>query len=120
MLAFKYGTVNCNIVPAIMSQNTYNYSAYACVNGKTTFVTLINKDAVNLTVNLQLSNVTSTMQVYRLTAPSITSAQGVTFAGASLKPDGSFTHGSVEQYNFSQKNVLVNIPAGSAAVVALQ
>ncbi|MBB6499842.1 glycosyl hydrolase family protein [Pedobacter cryoconitis] len=119
MLAFKYGTTSGTIVPATISQTNSNCSAYACTNASTTYLTLINKDAADLSFTVQLSNAASKIQIARLTAPTITSTTGTTFAGTSVNADGTYQTGQTENYTVSQKTFIVNVPAGSAAVVTV-
>ncbi len=117
MLAFKYGSGT--IVPATVGQTTYNCSSYACVNNGSTNVTLINKDAVDLSFTLQLSNAASSVQVLRLTAPGITATTGITFANSSVNTDGTYKPGTIDKYAVGGKSFVVNVPAGSAAVLTL-
>jgi len=120
MLAFKYGSTGGTIVPATISANAYNCTAYACINGSTTYITLINKDTNNISFTVQVSRDASAIQVARLTAPLINSVNGVTFAGGAVNTDGTFKTNAIEQYSVSQKSFVVNVPAGSAAVVTVQ
>lgn len=120
MLSFKYGSNGGTLVPAALGSTAYNCSAYACISGTTTYITLINKDAIDLSFNLQLVNPASSVQVARLTAPSITSTTGVTFAGSGVSADGTYKQGVTEKYAISGKTFAINVPAGSAAVLTLQ
>lgn len=120
MLAFKYGNLGGKIVPALINQSQSNCSAYASVNGGTTCVTLINKDITDLSFTVQLSNTASGADVSRLSAPSITSTTGVTFAGNMVNADGTFKLGTPEHQTINGKTLIVNVPAGSAAVVTIK
>jgi hypothetical protein len=122
MLAFKYGTAGGTIVPATISQTQYNCSAYACTNAGTTYLTLINKDSgLNFAFTVQLSNTASNVTIARLTAPAITSTTGVTFAGSTVSTtDGTFKATTTEQQTVNQKSFVVNVPAGSAAIITIQ
>jgi len=120
MLAFKYGSTGGTIVPATISTSAYNCTAYACINGGATYITLINKDTNNIAFTVQVSRNASVINVARLTAPLITSVNSVTFAGAGVAADGTFKTSATEQYSVSQKSFVVNVPAGSAAVVTVQ
>ena len=121
MLAFKYGSTGGTIVPATVTAQGNNCNAYACVNPDGSYsVTLINREEIkNLNFNIQLSQSASTIQVARLTAPSITATTGVTFAGSAVKTDGTFEAGTIEHYTINQKYFTVSMPANSAAVVTI-
>lgn len=120
MLAFKYGSNAGAIIPAIVGATSYNCSCYGCLNGAITYITLINKDAADLSFNLQLDKTALSVQIARLTAPSITSVTGVTLGGNSVAADGTYKQGTTEKYALSGKSFVVNIPAGSAAVLTVQ
>jgi hypothetical protein len=121
MLAFKYGSTGGTMVPTTTSNSSY-CTAYTVANPDNTYsVTLINKDINNdYSFNLQLSKTASSVQIARLIAPSITSTTGITFAGASVKPDGTFAPGAKEEYTVNSKSFVINVPAGSAAVVTVK
>jgi hypothetical protein len=122
MLAFKYGAVGQTIVPVSISHAEYNVSAHACVSADSTWsVTLINKELKSsFAFTIKLNKTASTVQVARLQAPDITSATGTTFAGSLVNADGSFYPNITEQYSITQKSFVVNVPAGSAAVVTIR
>ena len=121
MLAFKYGTNGGNLLPVSLSASAYNCTAYACKNGNATYVTLINKDTVNnLSFSIQLNQSVGTIQLARLSAPTITSTSGIQFAGSTVNTDGSFKMGTLEQYAVNKNNFVVNVPSGSAVVVTAQ
>lgn len=123
MLAFKYGGVGGTVIPATIEdpRDYNNCTAYACANANNTYtVTLINKeDAKNFAFTIQLNKTASTIQVDRLIAPSITSKTDVTFAGSAVSTDGTFTPSS-EEHTVNNKNFVVYVPAGSAAVVTIK
>jgi hypothetical protein len=123
MLAFKFGAAGGTIIPATITdpREYNNCTVYACANtGNTYSVTLINKeDAKNFEFTIQLNKTASTIKVERLSAPSITSKTGVTFAGSAVNADGTFTPSS-EEYTINSKNFVVYVPAGSAAVVTIK
>jgi hypothetical protein len=123
MLAFKYGNTGGKIVPIDFSDNQFEYdcNAYACSNADNTWsVTIINKEtAKDVSFNLKLSKVTSTIEIMRLTAPSVTSLTGITFAGSTVDADGNFKPGTGEQYIVNKDTFDVKVPAGSAAVVII-
>jgi len=121
MLAFKYGAIGGRIVQArVVDRNDNdNYSVHAVVNqDKSTFITLINKEpGKDYSFSIQLDHTASNLQIDRLTAPNLTALNGVTFAGSSVNPDGSFTPDAAQVYHIDQKRIDVVVPAGSAAVV---
>jgi hypothetical protein len=120
MLAFKYGSTGATIVPATVAANSYNCTAYACINGNSTYVTLINKDTNNISFTIQLTKDATNLQIARLTAPTITSTTDITFVGSSVSADGTFKTGTPEQYAITGKSFVINVPAGSAAVITVQ
>jgi hypothetical protein len=121
MLAFKYGSEGGTIIPSTISNPDY-CSAYACAKADGTYAfTLINKDEKNnYSFNIQLNKTASGVQIARLTAPSVTATTGTTFAGAMVNADGTFENKTTEQYSVNGKIFIVNVPAGSAAVVTVQ
>ncbi len=123
MLAFK-DAVGGAIIPAtIIDPRDYNNcSAYACANSDNSYsITLINKeDKKDFSFTMQLSKTAASIKVARLTAPTITSATGVTFDGTSVNTDGTFTPETTEQRVINGKIFTVNVPAGSAAVITVQ
>jgi hypothetical protein len=121
MLAFKYGNTGGKIIPASISQAGYNCSAYACVNSDNSYsITLINKEtAKNFAFTLQLNKPAFAIQIVRLNAPSVTSTTGIKFAGSEVEPGGTFKPGAPEEYSGNKSRFLVNVPAGSAAIVTV-
>ncbi len=121
MLAFKYGSEGGTIIPTTISNPDY-CSAYACAKADGTYtLTLVNKDEKNnYSFTVQLNKTASAIQVARLTAPSVTATTGTTFAGAIVNADGTFETKTTEQYSVNGKSFVVNMPAGSAAVVTVQ
>jgi hypothetical protein len=122
MLAFKYGSTGGTIIPATISDQTYNCGAHACALANNTWsVTLINEEeSKDINYTVQLSKSASLINVARLTAPDITSVINVTFAGSTVQADGTFKPGNTEQRKISQNSFDVKVPAGSAAVVTIQ
>ena len=122
MLAFKFAGPGSTFIASNMNQNGFNCSAYASLNADNTrTVTLINKDdSNNFYFTVQAGKTISTIQIARLTAPSITSGTGVSFAGGTVNNDGTFNLGVTEHFVINNKSFGVNVPAGSAAVITLQ
>jgi hypothetical protein len=122
MLAFRYASAGGTLIPAKTGATNFNCSAYACVKADNSYtVTLINREEKNnITFNIQVGVTASSIQIARLTAPSITSTANVTFAGSATNANGAFTPGATVLQTVNQKNFSVNIPAGSAAVVTIR
>lgn len=122
MLAFKYASAGGTIIPAKISATNFNCSAYACVKTDNSYtITLINREETNnITFNIQLSTAALSVQIARLTAPSITSTTNVTFAGSATNANGAFSPEVTAPQTVNQKDLIVNIPAGSAAVVTVR
>jgi hypothetical protein len=122
MLAFKSGSTGGTIIPAVITNPTYNCSAYACANADNTWsLTLINKEeGENIPFTIQSGKNASSIQVVRLTAPAVTSATGTKFAGSSVNSDGTFNPTVTERYSINKNSFTVMVPAGSAAVVTVQ
>ena len=121
MLAFKYGSEGGVIIPTTVSNTSY-CSAYTCVKpDKSYSITLINKDDVkNYSFTIRLNDMAGKIQIMRLMAPSVISAAGITFAGASVNANGTYTPKQIEQYTVNDNNFVINIPAGSAAIVTVK
>ena len=121
MLAFKYAATGGPVIPANVD-NPQVCSAYACVKTDGTYVfTLINKDNTSpYAFKVQVGRPVSNMKISRLTAPSVTAKTGIMFAGATVNPDGTFEPKTDEQSTVSGENFVVNVPAGSAAVVTVR
>ncbi len=121
MLAFKYGNNGGKIVPVDTDNpSQYNCNAYACANVDGSWsVTIINKETTDISFRLQLSKATENVEIMRLTAPSVTAASGVEFAGSSLSSDGSFKPIHIEHAAAGKDNFTVNVPAVSAAVLVI-
>ena len=121
MLAFAYGgSGGSSILPVALTANGKLCTAYACTKNGKTFVTLVNRDTVNLSYTLNLTNTVTEMDLYRLTASSITAKTGITFAGAAVNADGTYSPGSIEQYTVGSNSVVVNVAARTAVVAVLQ
>ena len=123
MLAFRYGAVGGKVIPATIfnPRDFNNCTTHACIYPDGTYaVTLINKDTESFSFTVQLDKTRSNILVYRLLAPTITSTTGTSFAGSNVNADGSFNPASSEQKTINGKSFVVNVPAGSAAVVLVK
>lgn len=77
-----------------------------------------NKGTAAIATTITLSATASSAQVYILTAPSLTSTS-ITIAGSKVSSGGTF-HPAPLALSVSGKKVVVNVPAGSAALVVTQ
>lgn len=120
MLAFKQGAC-VKVIPATINSSGYNCSAYASANADNTWsITLINKETTeNISFTIQSGKTVSSIQIARLTAPSVISATGTMFAGSAVNSDGTFNPVITEQQVINTNSFVINVPAGSAAVVAV-
>ncbi|MEC5142445.1 hypothetical protein [Chitinophaga sp. 212800010-3] len=120
LLAFHSGAVG-NLIPADVNTGQLNASVYACKDGGTEYVTLINKEEQqSIAITIQPGMKAQSAQVLPLSAPGLTSSSGVTFAGSQPDATGNFTPGPGTSYTPSNGNFVINIPAGSAAVVIIR
>ena len=81
-------------------------------------VVIINREVVkNVTIQLDVTRYFSTGRVLRLEAPSLSSKEGVTFGGATVSKDGTWTAASNEVVSREGRIFTLRVPCGSAAVV---
>jgi len=123
LLAYKYGIAGGTTVPATLSQTTsLSCSSYACVKPNNEVdVSLINKEsATDIAFTIQLTGTAQTVKILRLSAPSLTATDGVTFGGSSVQADGTFSVAAQDTFTVNNKTLVVNVPAGSAAIVVIQ
>jgi hypothetical protein len=121
MLAFKYGAAGGTIIHVNIGNKNSNYNAYACNTSDGYTMTIINKEQkkdISLIVNL--NKTVSGINVMRLKAPEVTSTTGITFAGAAVQSDGSFSPADMEETQIGKKSFTINVPAASAAVVVIK
>lgn len=94
-------------------------SAYAVMakNGSIS-VAIINREASkNVTVQLDVTRYFQTGRVLRLEAPSLSSTTNVTFGGASVNPDGSWSATSTESVSRKGRDFTIKVPSASAVVI---
>jgi hypothetical protein len=119
MLAFHAGAIG-SIVPSTVASPTYVTAHSALSHDGTLRVTIINKDTLNAT-----SAKIATTGRYRsataqfLTAPSIHTEYGVTFAGSSVSSSGAWSAGVPYAIPGANGTFTVPLSAASAAVVTL-
>ncbi|GAC1311169.1 MAG: hypothetical protein NVSMB24_29970 [Mucilaginibacter sp.] len=110
------------MLPVSIDKPQYNCSAHACANADhSSSITLINKEEmIGFSFNIQLTKTASNIKIVRLTAPGITSKTGTSFADSMVNADGTFKPTGGDQYAVNKKSFVINVPAGSAAVVTVQ
>jgi hypothetical protein len=94
------------------------FSAYAVANPTSSSVVLNNKDTVDtVSATLIFGRNVRMVSTYLLTAPSLESTSQVTFGGAPINSDGSWTPESNTVYSVLDHDVTVNVPPGSAMLI---
>ncbi|MBO9618080.1 MAG: hypothetical protein J7539_03505 [Niabella sp.] len=119
-LAFHAGAVG-QLIPASLTSTPLNLSAFACTAAGAEYVTIINKEeqqAIALTIQPGIK--AQSAQLMALTAPGLTSASGVSFAGSQPDASGNFTPQKSQVYAPSNGNFVVTIPAASAMVIVIK
>ena len=96
-----------------------NLTAFATRAGDgATYLIVVNKDvARDAAVECNVPAGTTAGDVYRLVGPSLDAKEDVTFAGAAVTDDGSWTAGKPEAAAVQGGVLRVAVPHGSAAVV---
>ncbi len=122
MLAFKYGGVGGAVIPVQLSQTTYNCTAYATVNtDQSNSFTLINKEEkTDFAFKIEMGKTVSEVDLMNLTAPTILSKTGTTFAGTTVSTDGSFAPKPLRYATNNKSSFFINVPAGSAVVITVK
>jgi hypothetical protein len=98
-----------------------NLTAYATRrDGEGIFLTVINKD---MTRDAKVEAIAGTTlrraRIKRLTAPSLMANDGIKFGGMTVEPDGMWQGGRQDTLEVADGRALVDVPAGSAAVILL-
>lgn len=122
MLAFKYGAEGGVIVPVNLDANReFNYNAYACNTNGSYRMTIINKEQKkDLTLNVNAGKTVVSISIMRLVAPAVNSTTGITFGGATVQSDGSFSPVDKEESQIGKSNFVIKVPAASAAVIVIK
>ena len=115
MLAFATAAHRCTEVASVIpSEFSKNVSAYVLgADGKNRSAVLINRDEEDLTVSVKSLGL-ARPKAMRLIAPAIKSVDGITFAGAHVRDDGSWTAKKIEQVDGGH----LIVPRMSAAVLS--
>ena len=115
MLAFVFARSGCSqIFPLEMPRSDGHITAYALgARNKASAVVLINRDP-DLDAQISLAGIKlQKARVYRLSAPSLASTAGVTFAGEQVSTDGEWKPAKSELL----ENNIADLPRASAAVI---
>lgn len=115
MLAFAFARRGCTqVFPLEMPQSDGHITAYALgARDKPSAIVLINRDP-DLDAQISLARIKLQKgKVYRLTAPSLTSTSGITFAGQQVGADGEWKPAKSEPF----ESAAVSLPRASASVI---
>jgi hypothetical protein len=119
LLAFALGSKGEQIALTV-DAGTINLTAYA-TRQKSGVITLtvINKDQ-SRDAALDVSGIASSKaQAMRLTAPSLAATDGVNLGGAGVSSNGTWNGGQSDPVRIVNGKALLDVPAGSAALIAL-
>lgn len=108
------------IVPLNVNAGRVNLTAFATVDSDGTVrVTLINKDAVDVAVQITpVGSYAGAANVLRLSAPSLTEKTNITLGGASVAADGTWAPATAETTFTTFGFYPVDVPPGSAVLVS--
>jgi Glycosyl hydrolase family 79 C-terminal beta domain len=97
-----------------------NLTAYAMrQNARAMTLAVINKDLRQDAAVEMIGAAPRQARVMRLSGSSLSALGGVTFGGASVSNDGTWKVAQVEQARIASGKALLDIPAGSAALITL-
>jgi hypothetical protein len=118
MLAFAYAGQGA-IVATDCNPGGANITGYAVVSAdRSLTVTIINKEAsLYAGVSLSIPNNLGNARVFRLSAPSLQAKDNVTFGGAGISPDGTWTPLSKEFLHCTAGRGEIDVPAATAVVL---
>jgi alpha-L-arabinofuranosidase len=121
MLFFKAGSKG-KIIPLKLDAKGLQVRAYACKSTDgTIYISIINKGLETAAdIQVHTGKRISSVEVQRLTAPSIRSTDQVTFAGSTVAEDGTFSVSVSEKLNAGGSSFLVNVPAASALLAIVR
>ena len=84
-------------------------------------MTIINKEQKkNISLTINAGKTVASINVMRLTAPAVNSTTGITFAGAAVKSDGSFSPAVQEGVQIGKSSFVMTVPAASAAIIVMK
>jgi len=109
------------LVP-VECQTAANFTAHAVLGDDHKLrVVLINKDLTNSVTASIVAGLTGTKaELIRLSAPSVTSADGVTLSGSAVAEDGSWTPQPGESVPCASGRCEASLPAASAALLTIE
>lgn len=121
MLAFKYGASGGTIIPVNIANNNSNYNAYACSTNGGYTITIINKEQTkDISLIINAGKTVTSINVMSLTAPAVDSTTGITFAGATVQGDGSFSLVHQDESKIGRSSFGIKVPAASAVVIVIK
>ena len=120
MLFFKEAAKG-NLLPCSLQNLGLNVTTYASkASDGTTYISILNKEAQTaVSINVQTGITAQTVTLAPLTAPGLSSATGLVFAGKQLQDNGQLTSSMLDIYNINANHFTVNIPAASAMIVTI-
>ncbi len=106
-------------VPLDLTTHGLNLTTYGTVDSSGTLrITVINKDPSNAAVlTIAPGAKFKTVQSMRLTAPSVSSTDGILLAGASIASDGTWFPTKIESEPMTNESFTTDVPAASAVLV---
>ena len=119
MLAFATAGRGRLLKTSMPQKPGVNLTAYATrADDGTRYLTLINKDlSTDATVESPLPTGVTVVDAQRLHAPALDAKTGVTFAGAAVADDGSWTPNPPQLVPFANNAIRLDVPHASACVV---
>jgi len=118
LLAFAEGSKGEQISLAL-DAGGLNLTAYAVRLGANVTLTVINKD-ISRDASVSISGVSAKQaRVMRLSAPSLTAATGISLGGAAVEGGGKWSGGKADPVKLAGGKAMLDLPAGSAALVRL-
>lgn len=120
MLAFSLAGKG-DLLKLKLDKDNINLSAYATRSDHTIWIVVVNKD---LERNAGLTTVMpagyNTAHAFRLKAPTVTSTNGVSFAGNQVQPDGQWHAGYPEIVPVKRRAARLLVPHASAVLLQLK
>ena len=121
MLFFKAGSKG-KIIPLDLNARGLKVNAYACrSNDGTIYVSIINKEAATAaSIQIHTGKLISSETIQRLKAPSLSSTEEITFAGAAVSANGTFSPQHSENGVITGSTLEVDLPAASALIAIIK
>lgn len=106
------------LVEADCNSGGTNATAYAGRAGDHTLIAIFNKDeGDSLRLSIDCGRPVRAARLWRLAAPAVDSATGVTLAGAEVSDDGGWTPANEERVSATGQQMSIDLPPASAALV---